>query len=76
MGTDLSNTFFRMNLKFFQQDSPPCHKSKKVTKYIKEMKIKVLDWSGFSSDFKPIGICGQPSSSAFVVKTVQQKQSS
>ena len=43
---------------------------------MKEMKIKVLDWSGNCSDLKPIGIYGQSSSSALVVKTVQQKQSS
>ena len=40
---------------------------------MKEMKIKVLDWSGNSSDLKSIGICGQSSSSAFVVKNYTTK---
>ena len=40
---------------------------------MKELKIKVLDWSGNFSDLKPIGICGQSSSSAFVVKNYTTK---
>ena len=41
--TDLQNTF-PDGSGVFQQDFAPCHKAKQVMKYLKEMKIKVLDW--------------------------------
>ena len=51
--TDLSNTF-SVGCGVFQQDSAPCHKAKKVMKYMKEIKIKVLDWPGNFSDLDAI----------------------
>ena len=51
--TDLLNTFPN-GFGVFQQDSAPCYKAKKVMKYMKETKIKVLDWPGNYPDFNPI----------------------
>ena len=36
-----------------QQDSAPCHKSKKVTKFFESKKITVSDWPGNSQDLNP-----------------------
>ena len=38
----------------FMQDSAPCHKSKKVMKWLEEHDIRVLDWPGNSPDLNPI----------------------
>lgn len=38
----------------FMHDSAPCHKAKKVTKFLDDRKIKVLDWPGNSPDLNPI----------------------
>ena len=37
----------------FMRDGAPCHRSKSVSKFLKEKKIKVLDWSGNSPDLNP-----------------------
>ena len=39
---------------FFQHDSAPCHKSKIVTKYLRESNVNVLEWPGNSPDLNPI----------------------
>lgn len=38
----------------FMHDSAPCHKAKKVTKFLQDNKISVLDWPGNSPDLNPI----------------------
>lgn len=38
----------------FMHDSAPCHKAKKVTKFLKDNNISVLDWPGNSPDLNPI----------------------
>ncbi|CAK1594744.1 unnamed protein product [Parnassius mnemosyne] len=35
-------------------DSAPCHKAKKVTKFLNAQKVKVLDWPGNPLDLNPI----------------------
>lgn len=44
---------------YFLQDSAPCHKSKKVMKYLKnfQSEFKVIDWPGNSPDLNPIENC-------------------
>ena len=51
--TDLPNTF-PDGSGVFQQDFALCHKAKKGMKYMKEMKIKVLDWPENSTDLNLI----------------------
>ena len=36
------------------QDDTPCHRSKIVSEFLKEKKIKVLDWPGNSPDLNTI----------------------
>jgi transposase len=38
----------------FRQDGAPCHKSKKITDFLKENKLQVIDWPGNSPDLNPI----------------------
>lgn len=38
----------------FMHDSAPCHKAKKVTKFLQDHQIQVLDWPGNSPDLNPI----------------------
>lgn len=38
----------------FQHDLAPCHNSKLVQTFMKENKVKVLDWPGNSPDLNPI----------------------
>lgn len=38
----------------FMHDSAPCHKAKKVTKFLNDKKIRILDWPGNSPDLNPI----------------------
>lgn len=38
----------------FQQDSAPCHTSKKCKKFFRENKVKVMEWPGNSPDLNPI----------------------
>ena len=34
-------------------DGAPCHRAKIVSKFLKNMKIGILDWPGNSPDIKP-----------------------
>lgn len=38
----------------FMHDSAPCHKAKKVTKFLQDKQIRVLEWPGNSPDLNPI----------------------
>ena len=38
----------------YMHDSTPCHKAKKVTKFLQEHQVRVLDWPGNSPDLNPI----------------------
>lgn len=38
----------------FMHDSAPCHKAKRVTKFLDDHKIRVLNWPGNSPDLNPI----------------------
>jgi hypothetical protein len=55
----------------FQQDNDPKHKSKVVTNYLENKKIKVLSWPSQSPDFNPLKIYGVISSEK-LVKSVRR----
>lgn len=38
----------------FMHDSAPCHKAKKVTAFLEEKGVEVLEWPGNSPDLNPI----------------------
>ena len=38
----------------FMQDNAPCHKVKKVTNYLQENEIRVMNWPAQSPDLNPI----------------------
>ena len=42
------------NCNIFMQDGTPCHRSKIVSEFLKEKKIKVLNWPSNSLDLNPI----------------------
>jgi hypothetical protein len=42
---------------FFMQDSAPCHKAKKVMKWLEDRDIRILVWPGNSPDLNPIENC-------------------
>ena len=41
----------------FMHDSAPCHKARKITRYLKQKQISVLEWSGNSPDMNSIENC-------------------
>ena len=52
--------FFRIHgSEVFMRDSAPCHKAKKVTRFLEQQQINVLEWKGNSLDLNPIESCLQ-----------------
>ena len=43
----------------FMDNSAPCHKAKKVTRFLDQQQINDLEWPGNSPDLNPIEICWQ-----------------
>ena len=41
----------------FMHDSAPCHKTRKVTRYLESKQINILEWPGNSPDLNPIENC-------------------
>ena len=41
----------------FMHDSAPCHKARKVTRYLKQKQMNILEWPGNSPDLNPIENC-------------------
>ena len=41
----------------FMHDSAPCHKARKITRYLEQKQISILEWLGNSLDLNPIGNC-------------------
>ena len=42
------------NCTVFMQDGAPCHRPKVVSEFLRQQRIKVLDWPGNSPDLNPI----------------------
>lgn len=38
----------------FKHDGAPCHRAQKITKFLAEKKVDILDWPGNSPDMNPI----------------------
>ena len=41
----------------FMHDSAPCHKAKKITRYLEQKQINALEWPGNSPILNPIENC-------------------
>ena len=41
----------------FMYDSAPCHKVRKVTRYLKQKQINIIEWPGNSPDLNPTKNC-------------------
>ena len=41
----------------FMHNSAPCHKARKVTTYLEQKQINILEWPGNSLDLNPIENC-------------------
>jgi len=46
--------WFRRTGYMFMQDGAPCHRSAKITNYLKKNRIPLLSWPGNSPDMNPI----------------------
>ena len=53
------NFFHIHECEVFIKGSAPCHKVKKVKKFLEEHQINVLEWPGNSPDLNPIRNCWQ-----------------
>ena len=42
----------------FMHDSAPCHNARKITRYLEQKQINVLEWPGNSLHLNPIEKCG------------------
>lgn len=49
-----SDLFGEENQFIFMQDNAPCHKAKKVTDFLRQKGVQVLDWPAQSPDMNPI----------------------
>ena len=56
--TCLTSSAF-MAVSFFMHDSAPCHKAKKVTRFLDQQEINVLELPGNSPDLNSIKNCWQ-----------------
>ena len=62
--------FFRIHgCEVFMHESAPCHKAKKVTRFLDQQEINVLEWPGNSHDLNPIKNCWQK-----MKKTMSEKK--
>lgn len=50
----IPNHFRRSQKWIFQQDNATCHTAKSVKEFMKQKKIRLLDWPGNAPDFAPI----------------------
>ena len=50
----LKDFMLRGGCNTFQQDSAPCHVSKRARAWFAQNDVQLLDWPGYSPDFKPI----------------------
>ena len=53
------NFFLIHGSEVFMQDNAPCHKVKKMTRFLEQQQINVLEWKGNSPDVNPIENCWQ-----------------
>ena len=51
------NFFHIHGSEVFMHDSAPCYKAKKVTRFLEQQQINVLEWPGNSPDLNPIKNC-------------------
>ena len=61
--------FFRIRgSEVFMHDSAPCHKAKKVTRFLEQKQTNVLKWPGNSPGLNPIENCWQKMKKNYVRK--------
>ena len=49
--------FYNIHVEVFMHDSAPCHKTRKVTRYLEQKQINILEWPGNIPDLNPIENC-------------------